>query len=85
MRENQIKSPPRNIGSSNTASVLKFINAELNTPQNKVLLGLGLATAVGIIGYTTYVRHKYEQLGYYLALKEDGQTEFIKKTSNWEK
>ncbi|KRF84594.1 uncharacterized protein Dvir_GJ26825 [Drosophila virilis] len=81
MSEKQIKSPLGGIGSTN---ILKFINAELNTPQNKVLLGLGVVAGAGAFGYITYVRHKYERLGYYMALREDGRTEFIKKTSNWE-
>jgi len=48
------------------------------------LLGLTVAAAAGFLGYVTYVRHKYEQLGYYLAYREDGSKEFVKKRSNWE-
>lgn len=52
--------------------------------QNKIIMGIGLTAIVGVFGYIAYMRHKYENLGYYVAVKEDGREEFIKKKSNWE-
>lgn len=47
-------------------------------------MGIGLTAIAGVFGYIAYMRHKYENLGYYVAVKEDGREEFIKKRSNWE-
>lgn len=43
------------------------------------------AVCFGItVGYIYHMRSKYEALGYYSALKEDGTEEFVKKKSKWE-
>lgn len=47
-------------------------------------MGLGLAAAAGVFGYIAYMRHKYEGLGYYVAVQDDGREQFLKKKSNWE-
>lgn len=52
--------------------------------QNKIIMGLGLTAIAGVFGYIAYMRYKYESLGYYVAVQENGQEKFIKKKSNWE-
>ncbi|KAH8293605.1 hypothetical protein KR054_002073 [Drosophila jambulina] len=52
--------------------------------QNAIIMGLGLTAIAGVFGYIAYMRYKYESLGYYVAVKENGREEFIKKKSNWE-
>lgn len=84
MGDKQTQNYNAGIPSMGGTNVFKRVQAELNTTQNKVLLGLTVAAAAGFLGYVTYVRHKYEQLGYYLAFREDGTKQFVKKRSNWE-
>lgn len=43
----------------------------------------GLAFA-GVLGYIAYMRSKYEGLGYYVAVKEDGTEQFEKRKSKWD-
>lgn len=43
------------------------------------VLGLG-----GSLGYIAYMRHKYESLGYYVAVQPDGKQAFVKKQSKWD-
>lgn len=45
---------------------------------------IGLIAFVGCTGYIAYMRNKYEGLGYYAAIKDDGREEFIKKKSKWD-
>lgn len=47
-------------------------------------MGIGLAAITGVFGYIAYMRHKYEDLGYYVAVQADGKEQFVKKKSNWE-
>lgn len=47
-------------------------------------MGIGLVAITGVFGYIAYMRSKYEGLGYYSAIKEDGSEVFIKKKSKWE-
>lgn len=48
-------------------------------------MGFGLVAITGVFGYIFYMRSKYEGLGYYSAVKEDGTEVFEKKKSRWEK
>jgi hypothetical protein len=44
---------------------------------------IGLA-AMGIcVGYIAYMRTKYENMGYYAAMNENGEESFVKKKSKW--
>lgn len=52
--------------------------------QNKVIMGIGLAALLGSMAYIAYMRKKYEGMGYYSAIAEDGQEVFTKKKSRWE-
>lgn len=47
-------------------------------------MGLGLAAITGVFGYIAYMRMKYESLGYYAAVQEDGREVFTKKKSKWD-
>lgn len=47
-------------------------------------MGIGLVCITGVFGYITYMRWKYESMGYYTAVQDDGKEKFIKKESKWE-
>lgn len=52
--------------------------------QNIVIMSIGL-TCFGIaLGYITYMRHKYESMGYYAAVDQEGKEFFEKKKSKWD-
>lgn len=53
-------------------------------PQNAIIMGIGLVCLLGATGYIAYMRSKYEEMGYYSAVKNDGTEEFIKKKSKWD-
>lgn len=36
------------------------------------------------LGYIAYMRHKYESMGYYAAIDQDGKEVFEKKKSKWD-
>ncbi|XP_068148496.1 small integral membrane protein 8 [Drosophila tropicalis] len=87
MSENKAKGPQQpgeGIRSMRSTSVFRLINFELYTKPNTIIMGIGLAAITGVFGYIAYMRYKYESLGYYVAIKEDGQEQFVKKKSNWE-
>ncbi|KAM7355161.1 small integral membrane protein 8 isoform 1-T2 [Cochliomyia hominivorax] len=67
-----------------TTSVFRLINFELYTKPNKIIMGIGLAAITGVFGYITYMRWKYESMGYYTAVHEDGKEVFLKKESKWD-
>jgi hypothetical protein len=49
-----------------------------------VIMGIG-ATCFGLcLGYLAYMRSKYESMGYYAAVAEDGKEIFEKKKSKWD-
>ena len=48
-------------------------------------MGIGLVAITGVFGYITWMRSKYEDLGYYSAIKEDGSEVFIKKVNKWDR
>ncbi|XP_055546328.1 small integral membrane protein 8 [Wyeomyia smithii] len=87
----QTKNPPKSttspgagIRSLRSTNVFRAINFELYAKPNAVIMGLGLV-AIGItFGYIAYMRAKYEGLGYYTAIQEDGKEIFVKKKSKWE-
>lgn len=47
-------------------------------------MGLGLVAFTGCLGYIAYMRNKYDSLGYYPAIQEDGKEEFVKRKSKWD-
>ncbi|KAL7734300.1 hypothetical protein ACLKA6_010639 [Drosophila palustris] len=84
MSDKPQQNPGEGIRSMRSTSVFRLINFELYAKPNKIIMGIGLVAFAGVFGYIAYMRHKYEDLGYYVAVKEDGREEFIKKKSNWE-
>uniref|UniRef100_A0A1A9WG94 Small integral membrane protein 8 n=1 Tax=Glossina brevipalpis TaxID=37001 RepID=A0A1A9WG94_9MUSC len=67
-----------------TTNAFRVINFELYAKPNKIIMCIGLACITGVMGYITYMRSKYEGMGYYAALQEDGKEVFTKKQSNWD-
>lgn len=47
-------------------------------------MGIGLVGITISLGYIAYMRSKYEGMGYYSAVKEDGTEIFKKKQSKWD-
>ncbi|EDW40591.1 GL25326 [Drosophila persimilis] len=84
MSDGKEQKPGDGIRSMRSTGVFRLINFELYTKPNMVVMGLGLTAITGVFGYIAYMRYKYQSLGYYVAVKEDGKEEFIKKKSNWE-
>ncbi|XP_034103602.1 small integral membrane protein 8 [Drosophila albomicans] len=84
MSDKPNQNPGEGIRSMRSTSVFRLINFELYTKPNKIIMGIGLLAVTGVFGYIAYMRHKYEDLGYYVAVKENGREEFVKKKSNWE-
>ncbi|KAH8257434.1 hypothetical protein KR038_009739 [Drosophila bunnanda] len=84
MSEGKDQKPGDGIRSMRTTGVFRLINFELYAKPNAIIMGLGLTAIAGVFGYIAYMRYKYESLGYYVAVKDDGREEFIKKKSNWE-
>lgn len=50
-----------------------------------VIMGIGLVSITSVFGYIAWMRYKYEDLGYYSAIKDDGTEVFEKKKSRWER
>nr|CAD7453765.1 unnamed protein product [Timema tahoe] len=51
---------------------------------NAVIMGLGLLALSISVGYIAYMRSKYEGMGYYAAVTEDGKETFVQKKSKWD-
>lgn len=47
-------------------------------------MAIGLVSITSVFGYIAWMRYKYESLGYYTAIKDDGTEVFVKKKSRWE-
>ena len=47
-------------------------------------MGIGVVAATFVFGYIAYMRSVYEDLGYHVAIKNDGTEVFEKKKSRWE-
>ncbi|XP_037929289.1 small integral membrane protein 8-like isoform X2 [Teleopsis dalmanni] len=80
-----MSTPGDGIRAVRTTSVFRLLNFELYAKPNKIIMGVGIACFAGVLGYITYMRSKYEDLGYYAAVQDDGKETFTKKVSNWEK
>lgn len=52
--------------------------------QNKAIMALGIVGILGCSLYIMYMRKKYEGMGYYAAVAEDGTEYFEKKKSKWD-
>jgi hypothetical protein len=67
-----------------TTNLFRAVNFELYAKPNIVIMGLGLAAFTGCLAYITYMRSKYDALGYYPAIQDDGREEFVKRKSKWD-
>lgn len=76
--------PGDGIRSMQSTTMFRAINFELYAKPNIIVMCIGLMALGGTIGYIAYMRHKYEGMGYYTAVKEDGTEVFTKKKSKWE-
>lgn len=47
-------------------------------------MAVGLTIFTACLGYITYMRYKYESMGYYAGVNVDGTEQFHKKKSNWD-
>lgn len=52
--------------------------------QNIVIMSIGLTCFGLALGYITYMRQKYESMGYYSAINEEGKETFEKRKSKWD-
>nr|CAH7767602.1 unnamed protein product [Callosobruchus chinensis] len=76
--------PGDGLRSVRATTLFRAVNFELYTKPNAVIMGLGLVAIAGCAGYIAYMRSKYEEQGYYAAVKEDGTEQFEKKKSKWD-
>nr|CAD7407511.1 unnamed protein product [Timema poppensis] len=77
-------SPGDGLRSLKTSNVFRAINFELYAKPNAVIMGLGLLALSISVGYIAYMRSKYEGMGYYAAVTEDGKETFVQKKSKWD-
>ncbi|XP_050436979.1 small integral membrane protein 8 [Adelges cooleyi] len=85
MKNQEQTTPGDGIRSLKTSRVFRIINFELYSKPNKVIMAFGLVSMTFTVGYLVYMRHQYEQMGYYPAVAEDGRHEIYKpKQSKWE-
>lgn len=83
VKESQ-QAPGEGIRSLRTTGVFRAVNFELYAKPNAVVMGLGLIAITTAAGYLAYMRMKYESMGYYSAVKEDGTETFTKRKSKWD-
>lgn len=50
-----------------------------------VIMTIGVVSIISVFGYIGYMNYKFEGLGYYKAVKDDGTEVFEKKKSRWER
>ncbi|KAI9558557.1 hypothetical protein GHT06_015345 [Daphnia sinensis] len=67
-----------------TTGVFRALNFELYVKPNKIIMILGLVAIAGCAGYITYMKTKYENMGYYVAVREDGSKQLHTKKSRWD-
>lgn len=47
-------------------------------------MAIGTTVMLGCLSYIAYMRHKYDEQGYYAAVSDDGSEQFMKKRSKWD-
>lgn len=75
--------PGDGIRSLRSTTLFRAVNFELYARPNLVIMGMGLTIFAGCLGYLAYMRTKYESMGYYAAIGEDGKEEYVKRKSKW--
>ncbi|XP_026466990.1 small integral membrane protein 8-like [Ctenocephalides felis] len=76
--------PGEGLRSLRTTGIFRAVNFELYAKPNMFIMGIGLVGITISLGYIAYMRSKYEGMGYYSAVKEDGTEIFTKKKSKWD-
>ncbi|KAJ8708038.1 hypothetical protein PYW08_010404 [Mythimna loreyi] len=76
--------PGDGIRSLKTSPAFRVTNFELYVKPNVFIMGFGLTCFGMAIGYIAYMKAKYESMGYYVSLDQDGQEYFEKKKSKWD-
>lgn len=77
-------SPGDGIKSLKTSNIFRLVNFELYTKPNMVIMALGLTAFLGCTGYIAYMRYRFESMGYYSVVTEDGTEKFEKRKSRWD-
>jgi len=76
--------PGEGIKSLKTSRAFRIVNFELYATPNKVVMGMGLLAMCGCLGYIGYMRHKYEGMGYYAAVDQEGKEVYTLRRSKWD-
>ncbi|XP_075213989.1 small integral membrane protein 8 [Lycorma delicatula] len=76
--------PGDGIKSLRTSTAFRVLNFELYSTPNKMIMAAGLLTMGLCSGYIFYMRKKYEGMGYYSAVSENGNELYLPKKSKWD-
>lgn len=76
--------PGDGIRSLKSTPFFRITNFELYVQPNAFIAAFGLSCFIGAVGYIAYMKHKYENMGYYVSVDQDGQEHFQKKKSKWD-
>ncbi|XP_008485016.1 small integral membrane protein 8 [Diaphorina citri] len=68
--ESNVK-PGDGIRSMKTSSFFKALNFELYATPNKTIMILGIGAITFCSAYIFYMRHKYQEMGYYASVDEN--------------
>ncbi|KAI5632546.1 hypothetical protein NE865_14766 [Phthorimaea operculella] len=76
--------PGEGIRSMRSTTAFRVVNFELYAKPNIVVMSIGLTCFGLALGYLAYMRTKYENMGYYAAVNQEGKEVFEKKKSKWD-
>ncbi|XP_077294143.1 small integral membrane protein 8 [Arctopsyche grandis] len=82
--EQKRPAPGDGIRTIRSTNLFKAVNFELYVKPNIVIMSVGLTCFGLCLGYIAYMRQKYESMGYYSAITNDGNELFEKKKSKWD-
>ncbi|KAL0269519.1 UNVERIFIED_CONTAM: hypothetical protein PYX00_007223 [Menopon gallinae] len=83
-KDGKAPAPGDGLRSIRTTNLFRALNFELYTKPNTFIMALGLVAILGSAGYIAYMRKKYEGMGYYAAISEDGTEQYRMKQSKWD-
>ncbi|PSN30473.1 Small integral membrane protein 8 [Blattella germanica] len=76
--------PGDGLRSLRSTGIFRAVNFELYAKPNAVIMALGLGAMTICVGYIFYMRTKFENMGYYSAVNEQGEETFLRKKSKWD-
>lgn len=76
--------PGDGIRSLKTSSFFRALNFELYATPNKTIMLLGIGAITFCSAYIFYMRQKYQSMGYYPTIDDQGKETFVQKKSKWE-